>query len=105
MPKIPRCPHCRKPIAGLEMTPSQAKVVAAAEAAAERRQYREAEKDLRKWYAADFQLIFDAVTYAKLAQAKSEKRVSPILFDAILDTHKSRLIELEDQIKEEAVNK
>lgn len=84
------------------MTPSQAKILQASEEAAQRRSAREKEKGLREWYRADIQLIFDRVTQTKLNQSKSDKRVSPILFDAILETHRNNLIALETRIKEEA---
>lgn len=96
MPRIARCPKCKFPLIGIDKTPSQLKREAEAAAAAERRHIREVTAEVRKWYAADFKIVYDAVMRTKLRQVKNPQSES--LFQSILKTHANRLEELEQEI-------
>lgn len=99
MSNVAKCPHCKKPLE-YGPTPSQLKREADVAAAAARRNKREQENELRKWYAADFKLVFEAVTRTKLNQAKPGYSVSNVLFQAILNTHAARLQLIEKEIQD-----
>jgi hypothetical protein len=96
MSRIARCPKCKCPLVGIDKTPTQLKREADAAAAAERRHRREIEAEVRKWYAADFKIVYDAVMRTKLRQVKNPQ--SKPLFESILKTHADRLEELEREI-------
>lgn len=104
MARIARCPHCRKPITS-GPTPSQAKREAEAAAAAERRHKREVEQEVRRWYAADFKIIFQAVERTKMNQANPSRAVSKPLYESVLAAHRKRLDALENQIQTEVAER
>lgn len=101
MSRIAKCPHCKKPLDG-PLTPSQIKRQAEVEAAAMRRAQREREAEARRWYAADFKIIYDRVNHIKMSQAKPGEAVSPLLFQSILNFQAAELNKLEKEIKEKA---
>lgn len=103
--RIPKCPHCRKPILNLELTPSQVKVQQAQEDAAKRRLKRQLQTELLQWYAADYRIVYEAVAVVKMDQSKPGKSVSAILFNTILNTYKIKLKVLDSQIDKEIETK
>lgn len=98
MSRIARCPHCKKQLIGVDKTPSQLKVEAAKNAAAKRRYEREVETDVRRWYAADFKIVYEAVHRTKMNQSNPDKAVSKVLFESILQAHRNKLNTLEEEI-------
>lgn len=81
------------------MTPTQARLHQAAEEAALRRQRREIEHEVRQWYRADFQIVYEAVSRTKLNQSRPSKAVSTVLYESILAAHQAKLESLEEQIQ------
>lgn len=83
------------------MTPSQARIHQAAEEAAVRRRRREIEQEVRQWYRADFQIVYEAVARTKMNQSRPSKAVSHVLYESILAAHQAKLEALEEQIEKE----
>jgi hypothetical protein len=105
MARIAKCPHCKKPIAGGPDSPSALKRKAEAEAAAERRHRREIESEVRRWYSADFKIIYDAVARTKIGHARHPEKMSNTLYNSILSNHAASIAKLEAEIEAKVLSR